>query len=383
MKTNQILVPVLMMSALLMTACEKTDRSFSLLDAGSSFQQSPTFTQRKLDILWVVDNSGSMSSSQSNLTASFSNFISRFQTLNYDFHMAVTSTDAWRTAYVANQTSKDILKSLRVGPINFTTTPYSWIANSGTRVMDRTTSNLSNVFITNATQGILGSGDERAFSSFQEVLSNTVNSDFRRADAVLAIIIVSDEDDFSANTSAFVAGDYDAELDADPVTLVDTSSPTDLFHLYNDPRLLSVNSYKTFLDGLAGAGNYSVNMIGVLDTQCKASLNSSFGGRRIGRRYIQLADLTNGVKASLCDNFGQSLELISDSIISLTSTFKLGRAPVVSTIKVNVNGVEVVQDAVNGWSYNATDWSVTFHGTAVPAEGATVQIFYTPTTASN
>lgn len=385
MKKNKILVP-LMMTALSLTACEKSDRSFSLLDAGTSFQQSPTFTQRKLDILWVVDSSGSMSSSQTNLTTSFSSFINRFQTLNYDFHMAVTSTDAWRAAYVANQTSKDVLKSLRVGPINFATDPLTWLSNSGTRIMDRTTPNLSNIFIANATQGTSGSGDERAFSSFQEVLSNTVNGDFRRADAVLAIIIVSDEDDFSANTAAFVAAPnvtYVDEVDADPVTLVDTGSASDLFHLYNDPRLLSVNSFKTYLDGLAGAGNYSVNMIGILDTQCKASLNSSISGRRIGRRYIQLADLTGGVKASLCDNFGQSLQLISDSIISLTSTFNLGRDPVVSTIKVKVNGEEIVEDANNGWTYSATGWTVTFHGTAVPAEGATVQIFFTPTTASN
>ena len=371
------------LAGLFLSACDKTDRTFSLLDAGSSFQQSPTYTQRKLDILWVVDNSGSMESSQTNLTNSFSSFINRFQTLNYDFHMAITSTDSWRAAYVANQTSKDILRSLRVGPINFTTTPYSWLTNSGVRIMDRTTPNLANVFISNAAQGTLGSGDERAFSSFQEVLNNVTNSDFRRADAVLAIIIVSDEDDFSANTSAFVPGAYDDEVDSDPVVPVDTGSATDMFHLYNDIRLFPVSNYKTYLDGLVGAGNYSVNMIGVMDTQCKSFLNSSFGGRRIGRRYMQLADQTAGVKASLCDNFGQSLTLISDSIISLTSTFKLNREPVVATIAVKVNGVDVPQDPTNGWTYNATDWSVTFHGTAVPAAGAAVQIFFTPKSAAN
>lgn len=382
LNSNKLLIP-LMGFAVALTACDKTDRSFSLADAGSTFQQSPIVVQRKLDILWVIDNSGSMDSSQTNLTNSFSSFINRFQSLNYDFHMAVTSSDAWRANYVANNTSKQLLRSLRVGRIEFTTNPYTWATNSGVRIMDRLTPNLSNVFIMNATQGTTGTGDERAFSSFSTVLSSTDNNDFRRPDAALAVIIVSDEDDFSANTSAFVAADYDDEVNADPVVLTNTGSTTDMYDLYNDSRLDSVSSYKTYLDGLVGAGNYSVNMIGILDTQCKANLNASYGGRRIGRRYMQLADMTNGVKTSLCDNFGTSLQLISDSIISLTSTFKLGREPIPSTIQVLVNGSVIPENATNGWTYSAADWSVTFHGSAVPAQGASVQILFTPLTADN
>lgn len=395
LNSNKLLIP-LMGIAVALTACEKTDRSFSLADAGSTFQQSPVVVQRKLDILWVVDNSGSMDSSQTNLTASFSSFINRFQSLNYDFKMAVISTDAWRANYVANNSNKEVLRSLRIGRLNFTTNPYTWATMScknqvekdnnactGVRIMDKDTFELSNAFVLNATQGTNGTGDERAFSSIQTVLDHTDNADFRRPDAALAIIIVSDEDDFSANTSTFIAADYDDESDAEPMIPVNTGSATDIFDLYADVRLDPVANYKTYLDSVVGAGNYSVNMIGILDTQCKADLNASYGGRRIGRRYVELADMTNGVKTSLCDNFGTSLQLISDSIISLTSTFKLGRQPIPSTIQVLVNNVIVPQDANNGWTYNDSDWTVTFHGSAVPAQGASVQILFTPLTADN
>lgn len=49
----------------------------------------------------------------------------------------------------------------------------------------------------NVKLGTSGSGDERALSSFEKTLINPLNSNFHRPDAFLAIIIVSDEDDFS------------------------------------------------------------------------------------------------------------------------------------------------------------------------------------------
>ncbi len=383
MKTNKLLITLMGSAVLALTACEKTDRTFSLLDAGSSFQQSGAYVPRKMDILWVIDNSGSMESSQNNLTASFQTFIEKFQQKNYDFHMAVTSTDAWRAFYQSNTTNKDMLRRARPGELNYTTNPLTYKTNSGFFIMDKLTPNLSSVFLTNATQKTTGTGDERAFASMKEFLDFTGNSDFRREDAILAVIIVSDEDDFSANTSSYVAGQYDDEVNADPLVLPSSNDPANIYNLYQDTRLNSVQSYKDYLDGLVGAGNHKVHIISVLDQACKASLNTTYQGRRIGRRYIELADLTGGVKTSLCDNFGDSLQRIQESIIQLSSTFSLGREPVVDTIKVLVDGVEIANDANNGWTYDASNWSVTFHGNSIPAQGSNVQILFTPVRADN
>ncbi len=383
MKTNKLIIGMLATVMFATTACEKTDRSFSLLDASSSFQQAANYVPRKIDILWVIDNSGSMESSQTNLTTSFQTFIDRFQQNKSDFRMAVTSTDAWRAVYQNNQTTKDILRRARPSELNYRTNPVSYQASSGVFIMDDKTPDISNVFLTNAKQGINGTGDERAFASIKEFLNYTGNADFRRSDAILAIIIVSDEDDFSATTSAYVAGQYNDEVNSDPLKLPASSDPTDISNLYKDSRLDPVASYKTYLDGLVGAGNYSVNMIGVLDSACKTSLNTTFGGRRIGRRYIQLADLTGGVKTSLCDNFGTSLQLISDSIIELSSVFQLNREPVVETIRVIVDGLNIPNDPMNGWTYDAATNTVSFHGSSVPPAGANVQILFTPLRAAN
>src|SRR5882724_6287677 len=70
--------------------------SYSILPSGQAFKQSASSFNNQLDILWVVDNSGSMAPLQTNMTTNFSSFISNFQTLGYDFRMAVTGTDAYK-----------------------------------------------------------------------------------------------------------------------------------------------------------------------------------------------------------------------------------------------------------------------------------------------
>jgi len=385
MKTNKLLISMMGFAAMAMTAaCDKTDRSFSLLDAGSSFQQSATYVPRPIDVLWIVDNSGSMESSQSNLTTNFQSFIDGFQQKGYDFNMAVTGSDAWRAAYQSNATNKSMLSRARPGEINYSTNPLTYLTNSGVFIMNRLTPNLSQKFVTAATQGIRGTGDERAFASIKAFLDAPANADFRRSDAILAVIIVSDEDDFSANTSTYVAGQFNDEVNSDPVVLPPSASATNLYNLYRDSRLDTVASYKAYLDGLVGAGNYSINMIGVMDTACKTSLNTTFGGRRIGRRYMELADLTGGVKTSLCANFGESLQLISSMIVRTNGVFKLDREPVEETLKIVVNGTEVPKSSTWGWTYNAATLEVTFSPEdAIPNEGDSVQILFTPVRAAN
>lgn len=343
--------------------------------------QSIKVEDKKIDILLVVDNSGSMSSSQESFAKAIGKFFDRLDALPIDYHIAVTGTDAWRATYVVNHTNKEMLKSLRVGPINFMTNPLSWKTNSGTRIVDRQTVNRSEVLAANAIQEIFGSGDERAFSSFQEVLNNTANSDFRRPDAFLSIIVLSDEDDFSANTSAFVAGEYDGEIDSDPVNLVDTGSSDDLFHLYKDPRLLALNSYKSFLEGLAGAGNYSFSAISIQDVGCKTQLNSSFGGRRIGRRYMELANLTQGMTGSLCavekavSDYAEYLIQVAD-IAPEFFFIKLDRKPIVETIVVKVNGRLVPEDFANGWTFEESTLGLRLRGASIPHTDDIVSVSY-------
>lgn len=410
LKSKKIMGLVAAAGMLSTTACEKSDRSFSLLSTGSTFSQSPgSYETRKVDILWVIDNSGSMQSSQTNLTNNFQSFISKFQDKNLDFNMAVTTTDAWRERVLKSTaggvvptknelTSASMIRSARKGALDVSSSPYRWVTNSGVNIMNSLTPNLISTFVTNATQGVNGSGDERAFESIKAFLDAPENASFRRNGAYLSIIIVSDEDDFSAYQSQVnltspgyalrIWDDYDAEstnIAADPLVLPPSSDTRNIYNLYRDSRLDSVQYYKNYLDAkLLSADNYTVNVIGVLDSQCRFDLNTDgYGGRRIGRRMIQLADLTKGDKGSLCDNFATILDKLANKTIAASSTFFLDKQPDPSTISVIVNGVTVANDATNGWTYDNSNFSVTFHGSSIPAAGASIKINFTPLRASN
>lgn len=353
MKTK-VACQVVMMATVLaaLTACSKGAGSFSILADGDDYRQEAVFVPKKIDVLWVVDNSGSMKTSQEALASNFNSFITKFKTQGYDFHMAVTTSDAWEKQF----NNKSVKSKIRDGAkIVVSDKPYvEEERHSGVFVMDQNTPNLASVFTTNITQGTLGNGDERVFESFKQTLLDVtgVNANFRRPEAFLAIIIVSDEEDFSSASGAF------------------TENPNTVY---------SVQSYKDFLtDYTDGGANFSVNTISVDTDACKTKLSTDGFQRKISDRLPALAELTGGVKASLCENFGTSLDLISNNIIQLSSVFKLTREPVESTINISINGVKINVDPVNGYTYDPANLTITFHGTSVPAANASVKIDYYP-----
>lgn len=350
MLNQKIKKSILAMSAVIgLSACDKGADSFSLLSEEESFKQASNYVPKKMDILWVIDNSGSMQSSQQNLAENFQSFITRFASNNYDFHMAVTTTEAYEAYY----TNDNNLSRLSDGVAT----------HSGVRIMSRDTPNLNTVFMSNIAQGVSGNGDERAFSSFEHTLSNPLNSDFRREGAFLAIILVSDEEDNSHT-------DW-------------TNGWSSYFYLSNiaDSRIHPVSNYVSFLDNFTNSTsnnrNYSVNTISVLDNACKTSLGS---GRKVGQRYMDLVDATGGAKISLCSDFAETLSIISDSIIELASVFQLNREPVPSSLRVLVDGTEIIESSTDGWSYDASNLTISFHGQAVPPADANIQITFDPVT---
>lgn len=378
------LAPVLQISILAAlffgtVGCEKNDRSFSILPDDATYKQSGEFIPQKIDIVWVIDNSGSMESSQQNLVRNFNSFIKKFQDLKYDYRMVVTSTDAWKAASTADANQSGLLKSWRRGEIvKDSANNYYFSPDSGSSVLSRSTENIEQAFVTNALQGISGTGDERAFDSLMTALNYSENQGFRRSDAYLAVIIVSDEDDFSANTNTCVACEYDLETNSDPLVLTSSSGPTSLQNLYLDSRLISVNSYFEQLKNYVGSEKFSVNTIMVQDNDCKSQLNNTFTGRRLGRRYLELSKMTEGVQTSLCSDFATNLKLISDSIVKVASQYKLDREPIVESLRVYVDNNLVPQGSENGWTYDPSSLLITFNGTAVPSLGSLVRITFDP-----
>lgn len=343
--TSAVALGLAGLSMVTLTACDKGGSDFSVKSVTNQYQQALTFTPRKLDVLFVVDNSGSMASSQSNLAANFPSFINYFKDRGYDFRIAITTSDAYYG---------DLFVSNGCSICNIEQTRFRSQTNPKIYVVDPSTPNLESVFAANVQVGTSGSGDERVFSSFKAALSSSLNAGFHRSDAYLAVIGVSDEEDFS-------------------------QSDFNMNESYSNPNLFPVSDFKTYLESFTGgqAGvDFSFSTISVLDSTCLSQLGS---GRKIGTRYMQLADMTGGTKASLCAPFNTVLDSISANIASQTQAiFNLGKKAVESSIRVWVNGVLIPQSTTNGWSYDPVNWTITIKGTYAPASGDQVMIDFDP-----
>ncbi len=341
---------LLLIMAVFSVGCGSRNMSFDLLSESATFNQSAAEVNGKIDILWVIDNSGSMQTSQQAIAANFQRFIDRFEQNGFDFQIAVTASDAYKDDFNA---------SLGMAVYKNGTYVVDGITYTAPKILTKDTPNLEQAFIANILRGINGSGDERTLQSMRSALNNQTNIEmgFPRSDAYLSVIMLSDEDDFSWNGTGSKENQY------------------------NDPALYTLQSYVDFLDVKTGSTstnrNYNINSIAIQDSACQNALGNN--GRKIAIRQNGLASLTAGILASLCADFGASLATISNKIIELSTQFYLERTPSEGSLKVFVGGQAVPVDSSNGYSYNATNNSITFHGTAVPAAGSQITVSYLPT----
>lgn len=310
------------------------------------YQQLPV---RKVDILWVVDSSGSMAPKQARLAANFQGFINQLVTANppIDFHIAVTSTDTDDT------NARGKLRGWSLGALRDDYIACQPMASGS--VTCNTGANLSTAitaFGQMAAVGIGGSASERGLYAAYLALTNPLNLStaavdrFVRPDASLYVVVVSDEDDASCSPMT-----RQAACTADPgcrcapdnaLTGAGTWGTTDYF--------------VRFLETYKGYGNAeSVALAAIVATEeapvpsqfgdpnphigCCRSLNgqpcptagTNDGGFEIaytGTRYAQVAGETGGVSVSICqDDFSGALASLGYAASGLRRDFRLSRGP--------------------------------------------------------
>jgi hypothetical protein len=148
----------------------------SIVKKEESFLQKSS-ENKKIDILWVVDNSGSMQDEQNSLAFNFESFITDFIQKDVDFKMAVTTTDtSWghKGELIGNLT--DLTSIAAASDIN----------------------GFLNNFKETIKVGINGSGHEKGLSASKSFISNKAS--WLREDAMLAIVYLSDEEDQSSGS---------------------------------------------------------------------------------------------------------------------------------------------------------------------------------------
>lgn len=325
-------------------ACSRPPSSFDLASEELNFAQSASFASNKVDILWVIDNSNSMQTSQNRVAEGLISFILQLTQAGIDYQIAVITTDSYLSQ------TPGFKKSGLLGGTPHPTgiiTPQD-IANNGIEE-----------FVKLVIQGNTGDGDERPLQSISQTLGEPSNRAlFLRDGAYLSVIVLTDEDDFSHDTMDIIV------------------DPT-------DPRLWSKDDFLSQLSSIIGLDKLSFSTISIGDPTCLASLQNEFQERRTANRLQEIVLHTSGSQISLCDISTQStaeqaLSQIAGQIAELNRIFKLERLPRVETLRVWINSVEIQQDATSGFTYDADLNAVVFSGDLVPQNGDRVQIYFDP-----
>jgi hypothetical protein len=153
----------------------------------------------QVDVLFVIDNSGSMADEQANLVASFPGFIAGIESIlpSADYHVGVVTTDA--NEHNGNNCHRIGALTIATGgeaSSNAQCGPYA----DGNRFMTAA-DDLDACFSCAAQVGIEGNGLERPMDAIAAALDpfradlGVCNAKFLREDALLVLVLITDEED--------------------------------------------------------------------------------------------------------------------------------------------------------------------------------------------
>jgi hypothetical protein len=300
----------------------------------------------EVDILFVIDNSCSMSEEQAALTGNFSSFIQFADAQALDYRIAVVTTDVegevfGGTACPASLTAMRP-RGLPQGACGYFADGNESTSNPDWRLItpDEQPSPEA-AFVAIASQGIDGSGTEQGLQAAYQALSAPLitgwNSGFLRPDAYFALIFLSDEEDQSSGSIDFF-----------------------------------VNFYKA-IKGFRNTNLFSASAI-VGDTPGGCSSADA------GSRYVAVAQQTGGIFESICtQDWATALQNLGLSVFGYKSRFFLSNQPVPGTLTIEVDGVPVQPRAPSGqvrWTYDQGTNSINFAPLAIPEPGSEIVIRY-------
>lgn len=364
-------------------------------DALTSCQQEAIVPAKvETDILFVVDDSGSMAAEQTLLATAFTGFISLLSStpIQNDFQIGITTTAVdWPICDTMLDAAGNCPGSFTLwttygsgGP------PYAagaLVAASGHPAILRAGSpTLVADFIANVAVGTSGSSKEQGLRAMRLALERRVqdgtNAGFLRRGARLAVILVSDEDDCS-------------DFATPPAVIWD--SARDRCHSDADQALLPpVQSFVDFLAGPVGgeARQVTVAAMAAVDPVTKEPVQPACNPNGYqAKRYKQLVDAlgTAGLIDDICQaDFTATFDRIAQQI-DPGQTMPLSGAPpdwrllqvevvragagAVVPCRVGLPGADPqTAEAIYGAPQAGRPASLTFQGACTLAPGDAVQI---------
>jgi hypothetical protein len=304
---------------------------FTQGNPGQPKQQTVLQSGKKgmVDIVLVIDNSGSMAEEQANLAGKLNDLLVSIADSNWQINVINTN------AVVANN---DIFNPNLGGQETCNST-----------LIRKGDVDASNAFANAVKAGTSGSGYEMGIR--QAVVGLRCPGKSTRQGASLAVLIVSDEDNCS-----FDGADCGTAPWAKENYLIDYVE-------------------KTMVGMVVGKNAGFYGIIAPSKAECKTALNPA-------PQYIRLFDYKAAAPkqnyGNICDaSYKTTLNRISENIsLLLDNTFTLDNVPAPGTLSVSVKSAAGVVTPVNPGDYALSNNKVTFNAGKEPANGSTIIFDY-------
>jgi len=304
---------------LLSSACSK--QNFQTINDENTFLATASYNAN-VDVLWVVDNSHpTMIRHQDRIAEEMQGFYDGLIKNQTDFRIAATTMDVTSGGARGN-----LVGSV---PVVTKSTP-------------RAVFQLQDLLKRGGggANGEVGLGAMRRALEKEKAKGDAAT--FLRDDAVLIVVFVTDDKDFSEG---------------------------------------EVSDYKEFLDELKGKNtpkeqNWVANFIGITDIN-DPNCTTLGDFAVIGEDYIELAEGSGGVTESICEtDFSSYIDQITLRLKSVLNKYKLEDTPLLDSLTVYKNGALIRQDNTNGWSYEEETNTVILNGSAKPGPNDDIEIKY-------
>lgn len=275
----------------------------------TAFAETKTQTQtplNKVDVLFVIDNSDSMSTEQGSIKTQITNFINKLSQSQLDFRLAVTTTDLANTQSASAQSGGTmgnlvVSNSHSIKVISSTAPPAMGVVAAFQELMGAldTDGSGSEFGLLGAKAAVFTKGQSvphDVLGGVQEPLEGARDSDFYRADARLAIVIVSDEDDGSSGGTA------------------ENMAPA---------------LYASYFSGLKADPDSNLRVVviadpGINSRQCNKTSSQNTGTPRY-HAFIAALGPKQGKLINFCDDLANSLTVSGDFIAQPDCTFDLDK----------------------------------------------------------
>jgi hypothetical protein len=317
----------------------------------------PLDGRRDVDLLFVIDNSGSMAEEQASLTANFSRFVNVLENIEGglpNVHIGVVSTNLGAAPFAIQGCpgtgDNGILQNApRITACDPPAGRFiSDIDDGAGGRLTNYTGNLADTFACIARLGIDGCGFEQPLEAMRRALdgTNPENAGFVRDDAKLAVVVLSDEDDcsvFDTNMfdtsqtgiddplgplSSFRCFEFGVECNpdnpraagtkADCVPRADSAYMTDVTEYIDFLRALKADPNDVIVAGIIG--NPTPVVVGTnamgnpqLEPSCQSASGDAAPGVRL-MAFLQGFPLRNTVTTICNEDLSDALTLVGNLV---------------------------------------------------------------------